>query len=44
MENLKDVFNTVINEMSNQAEHLKNSYKDFEEINLLELKLKKIFY
>ena len=39
MENLKDVFNTVINEMSNQAEHLKNSYKDFEEINLLELKL-----
>ena len=36
---IKELFNTVINEMSNKADLLKKSYNDFEEINLLELKL-----
>ena len=41
IDNLKDVFNKVINEMDDQASILKNSYEQFYEINLWELKLTK---
>ena len=39
LENLKELFHQVINEMDSQASLLKNSYQQFNEINLLELKL-----
>ena len=39
LENLKELFHQVINEMDSQASLLKNSYQQFNEINILELKL-----